>query len=115
MKNEDIIKLLLPEGLQEYFEITKIENNPENYNIYLEEKNIPPVEYQNSKLLSKGFYESITIQDFPLRGKACYFVVKRRRWTDLFTGDIVARDWNTVAVGTRFTKEFAAFLKEYHR
>ncbi|MGL6014937.1 MAG: ISAon1 family transposase N-terminal region protein [Selenomonadaceae bacterium] len=35
---------------------------------------------QHDKLLSKGFYEPVTIQDFPLRGKACYLKVKRRRW-----------------------------------
>ena len=72
-------------------------------------------EYKNAKLESKGFYEPITVQDFPLRGKACYFIVKRRRWLNLSTGNIIARNWNLVANGTRLTKEFADFLKAINR
>ncbi len=115
MKTEEIISLLLPEGLQEFFEITKIEKNLGSYIIHLEENNSYPEEFKNSKLESKGFYEPVTVQDFPLRGKACYFIVKRRRWTDLSTGNIVSRNWDLVANGTRLTKEFADFLKAFNR
>ena len=115
MKEIDLLKLLLPSELSEYFEITQIENTVGSYVLHLAEKNVIPVQYKENKLQSKGFYEPIIIQDFPLRGKACYLHVKRRRWLDLDTGDIVIRDWDTVAKGTKLTNEFASFLKEFNR
>ncbi|MEC4115325.1 transposase, partial [Myroides pelagicus] len=41
--------------------------------------------------------------------------VKRRRWLDKTTRELVQRDWNLVAKGTRLTNEFASFLKEINR
>ena len=57
----------------------------------------------------------ITIQDFPLRGKYVYLHIKRRRWTNKTTGEIIKRDWQLVAKGTSMTQEFAAFLKEINK
>ncbi|MBS6658615.1 MAG: hypothetical protein KH289_12630, partial [Bacteroides stercoris] len=37
-------------------------------------------------LHSKGFFPEIEVQDFPIRGKAVYLRVKRRRWEDPETG-----------------------------
>jgi hypothetical protein len=59
---------------------TKIEQ--EKMHLYFEEKSTPPKEYNNRQLISKGFLNEITIQDFPLRGKFVYPIIKRRRWTD---------------------------------
>lgn len=115
MNEQELIGLMLPDGILDYFTITQAEKQPESYTIYLEEKNIVPEAFKSNKLESKGFYEPITIQDFPLRGKACYLKVKRRRWLNLDTGIIVFRDWNMVAKGTRMTVEFATFLKELNR
>ena len=39
------------------------------------------------------------------------FHVKRRRWVDATASKSVSRQWDLVAEGTRFSKEFAAFLK----
>lgn len=51
------------------------------------------------------------MQDFPVRGKAVYLRIKRRRWEDPETGQTYSRDWNLVASGTRITAEFGAFFK----
>ena len=115
MKEHELMSLLLPEGMLDYFEITQIEKQSESYTIHLSELNIIPELYKNDKMHSKGFYEPVTIQDFPLRGKACYLKVKRRRWQNEETGMIVVRDWNMVAEGTRMTVEFASFLKALNR
>lgn len=115
MNFDEVLSLLLPEGLLDYFSVIRTEKSKDYYTFYLEEKNAPPEEFSTRKLVSKGFYESVTIQDFPLRGKACYLNVRRRRWTDEDTGDIVSRDWNIVAKGTRMTQEFASFLKAINR
>lgn len=111
----NLLNLLLPQGVSEYFSIIKVDQSEESITIYLDEKDIHPEEYKNDKLVSKGLYEPITIQDFPLRGKSVYLIIRRRRWTNLTTGSIVMRDWDIVAKGTRMTREFASFLKEISR
>ena len=107
--------LLLPTGMLEYFEITEVKENGNSVDIYLTELNIIPSEYKNDKLQSKGFYEEITINDFPIRGKRLLLHIKRRKWLNESTGDIVNRDWELVAKGIRMTQEFASFLKGYLR
>ncbi|MDM1445136.1 transposase, partial [Myroides odoratimimus] len=50
-----------------------------------------------------------------LRGKSVKLHVQRRRWTDKQTGEIISRDWNIIAEGTRMTTEFSEFLKKIGR
>ena len=108
---KELLKLLLPEGMLDYFELTSVELKDGEYFLYLEEKNIHPAEYKEDKLISRGFFDQITIQDFPLRGKPCYLKIRRRKWFNETTDRNVSRDWKVVAGGTRMTKEFATFLK----
>ena len=108
-------ELLLPEGILEYFEVTAVEKNTDDYTISLQEKPLQPGEFSHQNLSSKGFYEEVTIKDFPIRGKTCFLKVRRRRWLDEEDNQLVSRDWELVAKGTRMTKEFAAFLKALHR
>ena len=111
MKEKELAELLLPEGILRYFQVSDVVKKDKEYMIFLEELNIHPEQYKGHKLTSKGFYEPVTIQDFPLRGKACFLKVKRRRWLNEDTGQIVMRDWDIVAKGTRMTRDFAVFLK----
>jgi len=116
MKAEEILKSILPEYLVEYFDIIKVYDNPdETLHIEFEEKNVIPEEFSSRKYVSKGFLPSITVEDFPLRGKATKLHIKRRRWMDRASGEILKRDWDLVAKGTRMTTEFATFLKEISR
>ena len=112
---EELVKLLLPEGLLDYFDVTKIHTDSKEIWIYLEELNLIPQEYTNQKLVSKGFLPESSIQDFPMRGKPVLLFVKRRRWLNTDTGELVSRNWNLVAEGTRMTQEFASFLKAISR
>lgn len=106
-----LVQFLLPEGILEYFELSRIVEALPGLHIYLEEKNLPPTEYKDQKLESKGFLSEIYIQDFPIRNQRVTLCIKRRRWEVKSTGEIVSRDWNVVQQGTRMTKEFADFLK----
>jgi hypothetical protein len=115
MDSTSLISMFLPDGILDYFEITNVLKSEEGFNIYLSEKNSPPAEFAPAKLTSKGFFDEITIQDFPIRDMKSYLHIKRRRWINESTGDIVYRNWNMVAKGTRMTHEFASFLKEIAR
>ena len=106
-----LAELILPEEIFEYFDITRIESNNKQVDIYLDEKHEKPEGQELVKLISKGFHPSICIQDFPLRDKATYLHVRRRRWYNESIGKTVERDWKSVAKGTRLTKGFATFLK----
>lgn len=107
----NIVKLFLPTEIFDYFEIANVESEDRTVHIYLDEMDVKPTEYLHEKLTSKGFTEASVIQDFPLRDKAVYLHVRRRRWLIESTQKVVGRDWDLVAKGTRYTKGFATFLK----
>lgn len=109
--DKNLLDLILPRGILEYFLLVNFSTTTSEISLYLEEKNLVPGEYQLDKLTSKGFFDEITIQDFPIRGKAVFLHIRRRRWLNHTTGAVVFRDWNMVAQGTRMTREFASFLK----
>jgi hypothetical protein len=111
----DLLKLLLPQIIVEYFALTSYKKREEILHLYLKEINTIPKEYRESKLSSKGFFEEITVQDLPIRGYKVYLHITRRRWLNEDTGQVIFRDWNLVADGTRVTQEFATFLKEINR
>jgi hypothetical protein len=48
--------------------------------IYLQEINTIPKEYRQSKLSYTGFFEPITVQDFPIQANQVYLNITRRRW-----------------------------------
>ena len=66
-----IAKLLLPEVLIEYFDLTNHKAQAEEIHFYFKEDNITPTEFKDQKLTSKGFFAEATLQDFPIRGNRC--------------------------------------------
>lgn len=108
---QEMLSLFLPSGLLDYFDLVNHVSQDTCFILFLEEKPSIPQEYSHLHLHSKGFFPEIEVQDFPIRGKAVYLRVKRRRWEDPETGQTYSRDWNLVASGTRITAEFGVFLK----
>lgn len=108
---KELLREFLPKEIFDYFEITKIDNHSDSFDIYLDELNKPPSGFTNSILVSKGFHEATIIQDFPIRKKPVYLHVRRRKWLDKPSGKIVSNNWDLTSKGTRYTKDFAIFLK----
>ena len=106
-----ILELILPKEILEYFTVTNLTNQPKEVHLFLDERNEIPDEYKGEKLVSKGFHPEAVIQDFPLRNKALYLHVRRRKWEVESSKKIVSKTWNLSAEGTRYSNEFAAFLK----
>ncbi|WP_456103423.1 ISAon1 family transposase N-terminal region protein [Reichenbachiella agarivorans] len=67
--------------------------------------------FKGNKLTSKGFYDEVTIQDFPVRGKALLLEGETQKRLNEDTGKNVRRDWKMVKNSTRKTEEFALLLK----
>lgn len=106
-----LLQAILPEDLFNYFEITDVKVQGKAIDVYLDELNLVPDGYKNIKLISKGFHAAVTIQDFPIRERAVFLHVRRRKWKVEHTGKIISKSWDTMAEGTRYTKGFASFLK----
>lgn len=107
-----LLEALLPAEIFTYFEITQVQTSTDRLDVHLDELNVPPTKYQEQKLFSKGFYPAAEVQDFPIRERAVFLHVRRRKWQVESTGHIVSNTWDTVAEGTRYTKGFASFLKD---
>ena len=109
---------MFPSELMDYFVISNYEllcsteTKSEYWVIEFEEKNELPQEYSAKDYESKGFMESKLIQDFPLRGKAVFLRIKKRRWRHKLSGAIVKGDFSFIAEGSKFTKELSDFLKD---
>ena len=106
-----LLKLILPKEILEYFTITNLLIQTKEVHLYLDERNEVPDGYKDEKLTSKGFHPEAVIQDFPLRNKALYLHVRRRKWEVESSKKIVSKTWNLTADGTRYSNEFASFLK----
>ena len=111
----ELLKLLLPPDLVDQFELIRIESMADGNHLFLDQRNIAPEEFRTHKLESKGFLDQAILRDFPVRGKACFLHLRRRKWHDHTTGKTVYSSWDSVAEGTKLTAEFAAFLKEFNR
>ena len=114
LQNEAFVSLLkyvLPKEIVEYFDLVKIEEIGEVLHLYLDESDNKPEEHKEIALFPNGFYEESTIKDFPLRDKKVVLHVRRRRWVDS-SGKSYSRLWELTAEGTRYSREFAYFLKE---
>lgn len=108
----ELLKLLLPPDMFDYFDIIKVSSSSNTIDVFLDEKYRKPEKYQEEKLISKGFHQPVTIQDFPIRDKNVYLHVRCRRWTIESTCKIISSELDAVEKGTRYTKGFASFLKE---
>ncbi len=107
----DLVRYVLPSEIVDYFNLVSIEEVSGTLHLRLDEMNIIPEEYVSLDLSANGFYEESTIKDFPLRDRKVILHVRRRRWVDT-DGKSYSRDWHLTAEGTRYSKEFAYFLKE---
>ena len=107
---QSILRLVFPDQVFDWFDPVEGTKNGEAVRIVFEEKNNPPEEYQNKKILSKGFTD-ITISDFPLRGRKALLTFRRRYWQVEGQSALVKRDIKLTFPGTQLEKEFADFLK----
>lgn len=80
--------------------------------IYLDEKDNRTDTFK--ELRPNGFTEPTAIEDFPIRDRKMVLHVRRRRWLDKETHNVIINPYPLVHEGTRYSEEFAAFLKEMY-
>jgi len=116
MENEYLhmlARVVLPAQILEYFTIVGVEQTSTEIHVSLDEKIVPELQ-GDPHFESKGFMDAVSVTDFPIRDHKVILRIRRRRWTDVRTGKSFSLpiDLDIVAKGTRYSKEFGAFLKE---
>jgi len=117
-----LAQMFLPNELLDYFDVVDFSEEltgkeimngyPEKIlHIHLDEKEMP----YGEGCRPNGFTEEKIVSDFPIRDRQTVLHVRRRRWINpeghnevLDYGELLGAD------GTKYSREFAAFLKGIH-
>jgi len=117
-----IFSSFLPEGLLSHFdivgfkELVDLQTKKDCFYMYLDEKNSLANDLNFNDFESIGFYERTIKQDFPIRGKAVYLGINRRRWSNKTDKSIeVKSDYSFTAEGSKLIIELSDFLKDTGR
>ena len=93
MKPEHLLRAILPDVLIDNFDIVNFDKSADRFDIYLDEKKVQLKEDKtNPDIISYGFGEYRTIQDYPIRGRATYLHVRKRKWLDKSSNEIFSYD-----------------------
>lgn len=106
-----LAQIVLPCEVLESFDIVKVESNETEIHIHLDEKLYETLR-KDVHFESKGFIPAVSITDFPIRDHKVILLFRRRKWIDTRTGKSFILPLKIAAEGTRYSQEFASFLKE---
>lgn len=114
MNPELLLRAILPDVLIDNFDVANFEKSEVRFDIWLDEKKVQLREDKlTNTIIAYGFGDYHTIQDFPIRGRATYLHVRKRKWLDKGSGEIFSYDWDLSEFdSTRLNAEFVSFLKE---
>jgi len=110
---EELVSLVAPGELSKSFNLTKIREEKEHIIIEFEEdvKLVPKV-LSGKDVVLNGFMNPLELQTFPLKDKAVYLLVKRRRWK--LRGQqnkSYHNSYDLTETGIKASPAFGAFLK----
>src|SRR5208283_1933338 len=112
LRIEQILRMLVPDNLVECFDIKQIKENKEDWVMELEEKEqLVPKELQGKEAELNEFCNPIEIQSFPVKGKAFYIKIIRRKWKEKGKETGYSNEYDLHYKGMKATKEFGDFLK----
>ena len=116
---EFLVSFILPDSILDWFEFVKVTEEPiepkkdelfkSRLHIYLDERDNCTNEHLN--LNPNGFTEPTEVADFPIRDRKVILHIRRRRWKDEAGHNVILNIYPIAAEGTRYSEEFAAFLK----
>lgn len=118
----NVLSLLLPEGILEWFEATKIEEKvndsaktdlekrlyPKMLHVYLDERHSE--EASEKGLRPNGYTEAVTVSDYPVRNRKLMLHVRRRRYQDRTGRNVLLNKYKASEDGTKMTVEYGIFF-----
>ena len=113
---EQFVRMVLPSDILNHFTVVKIETDERDIDamsmtIHLDER-INEGYQLSDQYESLGFMDAVSVTDFPIRDHKGILKIRRRRWKDKQTGKSFVEKISVSEKGTRYSKEFAAILKE---
>lgn len=112
--------MVLPPSILDWFGIVKVDEQITDttgkevfvgiIHIYLDESDNRTSE--TAHLRPNDFTEETKVSDFPIRDRKVLLHIRRRRWLDSEGKNVIISTYPLVEQGTRYSPEFAAFLKE---
>ena len=111
---QSLLSLLFSDEIASNFVIKKVKEYPEHIEIRLEElKELVPLELSKAdEVILDGFCNPLELQSFPMKGKAVYLKVYRRRWKAKGSKQHYSNSYDLHQKGVKATKEFSSFLKD---
>jgi len=110
---KQLMSLLIPEELIDNFEISKLIKRKSYYELRIEEREyLIPQALKEKEVVLDGFCNPIELQSFPIKGRAFYIKVYRRRWKEKGSNIHYSNKYDLHYEGMKSTKEFGNFLKE---
>jgi hypothetical protein len=109
-----LYSLLVPQEILNSFEITSIEEKAEDLFICLLEKDTCTPS-QDIDLVQNGFTNPVELNSFPIVGKRCFLRLTRRKWKARGSDGSASltNTYDFALEGTKATKLFGSFLKEF--
>ena len=106
-----LAKVVLPLEILDKFDIVNVVSKGSEIHIYLDEEMNTSL-HSDLHFKSKGYTYVTNITDFPICDHKVLLKFRRRRWEDIRSGNSFVLPLKIAADGTRYSKEFASFLKE---
>lgn len=110
-----LIQQIIPANILESFTIDSVDDSKSELLVIslVEKEDLYPIE---GDLVLNGYLNIVELTHFPLNGRQCILQIKRRRWK--LRGDNLGiksfyNTYDYTIEGTKVTKEFGAFLKEF--
>ena len=105
--------MILPDSIIEYFTVESIKERKDTWELVLHEKEerIPP-SLIGKEVVKAGFCNPVELHGFPVKGKALYRKIYRRRWKEAGKSECHDNQYDLHEKGMKATREFGSFLKE---
>lgn len=114
MKQWEVLKTAFPDVITTKFEFMDYKETDTSLEYLLDEREYMSREdYKKGCVRPYGFTDSMTIQDCPIRGLSVYLHVRRRKWIDRSSGEILSYTYDNLSEdGSKLSPKLVSFLKE---
>jgi len=121
--DKTVLELILPEGILDCFEVTKVEEGQnEKAKKELEKKLFPKMLYvyldeldnreEGEKMLRpNGFTEATIVKDYPVRNRKLVLYIRRRRYLNSEGKNVILNRYVLATPGTQASVEYGVFFK----
>jgi len=111
---QSLLSVLFGEEISNNFVVKEVQELTDYIEIRLEELEelYPKALSEVEEIVLDGFCNPLELHSFPMKGKAVYLKLYRRRWKTKGTKKHYSNSYNLTEKGVKATIEFSSFLKD---